>query len=387
MRRGTGVLLAALASLAVTQAEAQAVTFLLPNAVPGEDTDARFIDCPTPSSCLAIGQKGQVLSSSAPLADPEDGSESRSWRSRTRLPLDNSFAVECVSRDKCIVFGEQIAPASAFGGTEAVLAVSTDASAAAPTWRSVRLPRTRVRNDARRFVPFMRGSYSSQIECRSERLCFLSGFGSYSNHFVVLREPFSARPRARGLVIRDARTGRKLADNGPQELECPSIKLCVVLDENGVAAVSRNPASTRPRFRLHKLPTPGFPQALSCASTTSCITFVAPRFASGSRTTLLASSRPDAGSTGWQRESFVGVEVSGLDCPAVDFCAATGDDNERALALASSTPRAGIEGWQIAPIEGANYPPRGVSCPESQACVAITQQNRTTRMLRILRTP
>ena len=294
------------------------------------------------------------------------------------------------------------------------LLVSKNAGAPRPSWRATRVPRSAVTNG------FGEGAVLGELQaisCPSRTLCVTV---DSAGDVVSSRDPWGARPRwvlrridsgrwltgiscpaqslcvavdQRGHVITSHALGgpsrawsARLVDKGTMissgvgfgplldAVSCPSVRLCVALDQAGNVVSSRNPGARRPTWRFTRL---GFSGAfaplgrggISCPSISLCV------FASG--VAIAASSNPTGGSNAWHglRPALppsILPFFSAVTCVAPSVCAVADTAGD---VLTTTEPSGATPIWTRDPIDsraGIN----GFSCPGARACVAVDGDGR-----------
>jgi len=140
-------------------------------------------------------------------------------------------------------------------------------------------------------------------------------------------------------------------------ISCPSVSLCVATDGDGHVITSTNPSGGAGAWQTVNAVAAGTvgPKKLSCPSTTLCVGL-------GPNLEVLTSTNPtDADS--WT-STTPSVAVNAIDCPTTSLCVAVGDLG----ALDVSTDPASGE-WTSSQIDGEDDL-WSISCASSSLCVA-----------------
>jgi hypothetical protein len=100
-------------------------------------------------------------------------------------------------------------------------------------------------------------------------------------------------------------------------VDCPTVSLCVAIDAHGDVVSSTNAFRTRANFV--KLDPPGTVlTAVSCASASFCVAVDGARHA-------FVSTHPAGGPRAWERQSGVDGGLTALSCPTRSLCVAVDD--------------------------------------------------------------
>jgi hypothetical protein len=152
-------------------------------------------------------------------------------------------------------------------------------------------------------------------------------------------------------------------------VSCPSVSLCVIVDDAGDVLTSRDPAGGAATWKVTAVgpqsPGPsnnfyGY-SGVSCSSVSACVAV--------STAGYLASSRnPTGGPGAWTVTHLVGsAGLEGISCASVSFCAAAG---LRSIAW-SRDPTAREPRWAMHQLGSNAGGQSGVSCPSTSLCVAV----------------
>jgi hypothetical protein len=153
-------------------------------------------------------------------------------------------------------------------------------------------------------------------------------------------------------------------DGAPSAIACPSLALCVAVDDHGNALLSADPASVEPTWSLQRAIDPGQAlNAVSCASTALCV-------AVDGRGDVLTSTDPLAGaSANWSTLDVDGANaLNAVSCASTALCVAV---DAAGNVLASSNPAAGSgSSWSAHGID-LDPPLVSVSCATAELCIAV----------------
>jgi len=257
-----------------------------------------------------------------------------------------------------------------------------------------------------------KGGGLTSISCPSVRLCVA---GDSSLHLISTTHPLGGRMQWHGFK------GRGYPGNGgnPNDyfgqpgwytgVSCPSVKLCIAVDDSGEILASRHPASGRrswygalvdcgecmmandgsfsdvsctparvcvavdPSYGVYTTHAPfnldswnpgqtfsGAPYGVSCGPGL-CVLF-------GDASIVYTSTDPAASNPAWQKASIdPGHNINGVSCPTRSLCVAVDAGGN---VLTSTDPTAAAPQWTLAGVDGST-PLEGVSCPTASLCVAI----------------
>lgn len=207
-------------------------------------------------------------------------------------------------------------------------------------------------------------TYPTSISCPSVDLCIAV---DNSNHVVASVTPAAHHPHWTTTAIAGARVFSSIS--------CPSPSLCIAVDLSGHIARSTNPTGGSAAWHVEPMSpevlTARFPaslsanflSAVSCASETLCV-------ATDRGGDIFASTQPGAGAATWTRASV--DPRGGLDAvsciAAPHSCTAVDTDGD---AVSSSDPTAGAGAWRLTAIAPRRLPLSGVSCVTSGRCAAV----------------
>jgi hypothetical protein len=144
-------------------------------------------------------------------------------------------------------------------------------------------------------------------------------------------------------------------------VSCPSASLCVAYTTSGNIVSSTNPAGGRPAWNTAQLGASGYLSGLSCPSASLCVTYGARK--------VFVSTDPGGGNAAWHRAAVDSSgPIVGLSCPSASLC--VGSDGGGNV-ITSTDPASGT--WKITRIEprAVGVPALGpMSCPSASLCVA-----------------
>jgi hypothetical protein len=284
--------------------------------------DVADVSCAPASACVAVDQKGDVLSTAQPFA----GSDA--W-TLTHVIAGQFDAVACPSADECFAVddgGEVLWSTTAFGGG---------------SWQSVRVDGSGALVD---------------ISCPTTAFCVAV---DAAGHAFVSTDPTG--PAASWSVV---------ALPGADRISCPTTSFCAAMGA-GWIYTSTSPdggaGSWSSGFQLYQ-PRYGV-SALSCASASLCV-------AVDDDGNVVSSSDPTGGPSAWTIAPIAPGPTYLLDvsCPTDTFCAIA----SRKGVLVSDDPAGGASTWASSTVDAPDSSTyynqlTGISCPSSSACVATDQ--------------
>jgi hypothetical protein len=152
-------------------------------------------------------------------------------------------------------------------------------------------------------------------------------------------------------------------------ISCPTVTLCVAVDNVGQVVTSTNPTGGASAWTTAVLPNTPSLTGVSCPSATLCVIVGSTRF---------YSITPSGGASAWKASGSVagGVLVS-LACPSVALCVGVGyGDSTTGLASATATPSGPASGWAGTTIDttvpsGNSQLLDSVACPGLGFCIAL----------------
>ena len=160
--------------------------------------------------------------------------------------------------------------------------------------------------------------------------------------------------------------------NALDGVSCPSVSLCVAVDRAGDVVTSTNPTGGASAWTVTHVDSgsssPAFGQSfgwldgISCPSVSLCV-------AVDQAGNAVTSTNPTGGTSAWQ-VSAVDSAPYGLlhvSCPTVSLCVAT--DNVGNVAT-SANPAGGTDAWTKIAVDDGK-PLNGVSCPTASSCLAV----------------
>lgn len=286
------------------------------------------VSCPSVTLCVAVDFLGNVVTSTDPGAD-------RGWTVARLRGAPDLTSVACPSVSLCVAvdgFGSVLSSTNPAGGPRA--------------WRSA--------------VVNARGLGSlTGVSCPSVSLCVATD-AFRGDVFTTTNPSGGARAWTRAHV--DPADKSKAFLPGPARLtgvSCPSVSLCVAVDDHGRVLSSTNPTGGAGAWRrVHVDPAAGEGlSAVSCASVTLCVAI---------DSSALSSINPAGGRSAWHAALVFPVGL--VSCPFVSFCALGALDGGL---LTSTNPTGGTGAWSHVRVMDGTNGLQGMSCPSVSLCVGV----------------
>lgn len=293
------------------------------------------ISCRMPTTCVAVDDGGRTLASTDPAGGPA------TWQASDADPGDELLNISCTTTPLCVA-----------GDKEGNVASSLDPTAAVPSWRIA------LTNSSDGLTWPV-----NSIACPSLSLCVGTLYyvdqegGSVEGSSVVT----STDPTGSASAWKE--TDLNVSPTAPvlKVIACPSVSLCVALDDARNTETSTNPTGGRGAWKrrpIHGLSRAIFAgSAISCPSVSLCVG-VDP---GGD---VFTSTDPQAGR--WKVAKLGRADpFKSVACPSTRMCVAV--DSNRIFT--SSNPTGGARAWQrSAPIDGDLT---SISCASTSLCVAV----------------
>ncbi len=155
----------------------------------------------------------------------------------------------------------------------------------------------------------------------------------------------------------------------PTGVSCPSGRLCVAVDAAGNVLTATHPTAGLGAWRVvhvspglpgYQVPSQNFP-AISCPSLRLCVEV--------DNEGVVTSTHPTGGAAAWRRVGLDGEHrMVGVSCPSAHFCVAVDDYGN---VLTSTHPAGGSRAWTLRRVDRANGGFGAVSCPLARFCAAV----------------
>jgi hypothetical protein len=290
------------------------------------------LSCPSVSLCVAFDDLGNLVTSTKPA-------DVASWRVR-KLPAARGLypsGVSCPSVSLCVA-----AEGSNYGAGRIIL--STAPANGATAWHVERVGAETA---------------PASIACPSAALCVV---GEYDGNLVTSTNPAGGAATWRAAHVDSTKTvaGDRAALLG---VACPSVSLCVAVDDAGNVLSSTNPAGGSAAWKLvHPVNpagegNPGY-AAVSCPSVSACFAIEGGM--------VLTSTDPTGGRSAWTATSVAASSIDvAISCPAISLCVATRDDDGSVVSSSFPTGAAGT--WRPSRVDGTNEL-TAISCPTVTFC-------------------
>ena len=253
----------------------------------GKRSSLLAVACPSMSLCVAVDHNGGVLSSTHPT-------RTGSWTRAEVDPGNPVLGVSCPSMRLCVAF-------DSVGFFTANVLASVDPAGGAHAWTLKPMP-----NESRPFA----------ISCPSVRLCVM---GAYDTDLFVSRNPLGG-----------ARAWREINPGIDSSflrgsVACPSTSLCVANDLDGDLVTSTTPMVAKNRSWRWRggLITRNAPNgtATACPSTHLCVAIRAwPNPGGAGPSDALVTRTPTKPL--WRRNRVDDAQVNAISCPSTKLCVA-----------------------------------------------------------------
>ena len=160
-----------------------------------------------------------------------------------------------------------------------------------------------------------------------------------------------------------------VASFGIRALSCPSVSLCVALDDLGNVLTTTNPGLIS-SWTVTRMRGGVVPQGVSCPSVSLCLAVGS----SGDAGRVIESANPVGGARTW-RVMRVGAatDPTAVSCPSVTLCVGVDLNGD---VLSSTDPTGGTQAWHVVHVDSSGTRGDGgglssISCPSVSLCVAL----------------
>jgi hypothetical protein len=169
------------------------------------------------------------------------------------------------------------------------------------------------------------------------------------------------QPSANGATSLEWIAARVDPGNDIIGVSCPSVSLCVAVDERGNVVTSTKPAGGPAAWKVARVDAGRKLWGVSCPSTTLCV-------AVDGLGNIVTSTDPTGGAAAWRvARAGAGDRLTGVSCPSMSLCVAVSDAG---CAIATSTdPTGGAGAWSASAV--CPLAPFDISCPSVSFCVAV----------------
>jgi hypothetical protein len=342
------------------------------------------VTCPSASVCVAVDQSGNVITSTDPTGGASawrvDAVDTASSFAGGIPPLSGLTAISCPSPSFCVAVdsaGNAVRSTNPTGGNSAWTIEPIDGRngpdgltcpagwCVAVDQAGNMLSSTQPANPSSWRITTVdpaAGSTSlpGAVSCPSPTFC--AAVDGDAN-VITSSTPLGGS----GWTTTGADPGHKLAS-----VSCPSFSLCVAVDEAGNAVVSTDPTDRSPTWTVSHVDADvtsvGAQAALddvSCPSVSMCI-------AVDNAGNVLSSTNPTGGATAWTPSAVdEGTALAAVSCPSVSLCVAAGGST----ILVSTAPATGTQSWSAATIPGTptSFAMQRISCTGTAMCVGNDQ--------------
>jgi hypothetical protein len=144
----------------------------------------------------------------------------------------------------------------------------------------------------------------------------------------------------------------------------PSPSLCVAVDESGNEITSTDPTGGPAAWTVtHVDSSSKYITAVSCPSASMCV-------ATDGAGNVITSTDPTGGSVAWKVDHVVDGNSAALrdvSCPSTSLCVATDGVGD---VITSTYPTGGAGAWTVTRVSSTSNSPYAISCPSTSLCVA-----------------
>lgn len=326
--------------------------------VGAREGDSLFgVSCPTASLCVAVGNRGSIVTSGSPNGG------AGAWRSETVTPgphvgtatgepdrtSPGTFeSVSCPTAGMCAAVtyaGDFYATGDPAGGASMWRAADLDGDGADAHLKGVSCPTPT-------FCVAVAAGGSGALDA--------NGGGK----IIAIRDPLSASISPVQVQLDESLD--------LQAVSCAGIEFCIAVANQGRIVISTNPGAATPGWK--EIGTPGGPgdlEAVECPAMSLCL-------AGNARGNVLSSTDAIPEHPHW-REINTGpsVPITGISCPTVSRCAAVDNNGDVSV---STNPTGPVGSWSATNL--IPFPPGGsqglpfnaffgVSCPSADFCAAV----------------
>lgn len=146
-----------------------------------------------------------------------------------------------------------------------------------------------------------------------------------------------------------------------QAMSCPSVSLCVGVDNDGNVVTSTDPAGGAGTWTVTDVDNTVALLGVSCPSTSLCVGV-------DIRGNVVTSTDPTGGAGAWTVANVDGtIAFNGVSCPSSSLCVAVDSGGD---AVSSTDPTGGVGAWTVADVDSTHFL-NGVACASSSLCVAV----------------
>jgi len=325
-----------------------------------EDGSIFGVSCPTASICVAVGNRGTIVTSDK----AEGGADA--WRSETVQPgahvgtapgeadrtSPGTFeSVSCPTAGMCA--------AVTYAGD---FYASGDPVAGASTWRA-----TDLDGDGA-------DTHLKSVSCPTPTFCVAVAAGSGAvganggGKVIGIGNPLSASISLTPIQL-----------DGSLELQavsCASPSFCIAVANKGRIVISVNPGGATPVWTEIGTPGPGDLEAIDCPTESLCM-------AGNARGNVLSSANANAAAPDWRGvNTGPSVPITGISCPTVSRCAAVDNNGDVAVSINPTGPLGSWSATNLIPFLSGGSQGRpfnalfGISCPTVDFCAAAGSQGR-----------
>jgi hypothetical protein len=283
------------------------------------------VSCPSTSLCVAVDDDGDVMTSTNPAGGAS------AWTVADIDGTDQINSLSCPSTSLCVAVD-----------TVGNILTSTDPTGGTSAWKTADVAGV---------------TELTAVSCPSATLCIAGGLGV---------QVTSTDPAGGASAWNESSDSLDWFDSG--SLACPSPTLCVAaaMTPHGTDMLtSTDPAGGAATWRSVLLPDVSWIFAMSCPTTSLCVTDASDSAFSYNGQVILSSTDPAGGGTTWKATPVTNTEWSlGLACASASLCTAFSENG----AYYSTNPAAATPTWTY---EAVKWPvATAVVCPSAWLCIA-----------------
>lgn len=179
-------------------------------------------------------------------------------------------------------------------------------------------------------------------------------------------------------VCGESSSGPRLCQAAIGDVACPSVHLCLAVDDDGNVLISSSPGGGASAWRTRHIAAPSSQGGFGTASEVSCPSRSFCAIVENDAGDILTSTQPAGDSTPWTSTPLHDLGVQAISCASTRLCALTDEDGN---VLESTNPAAQHAVWTRQHIDRpATNQSSGldaIDCPSDDRCVAVDSFGRT----------
>jgi hypothetical protein len=293
------------------------------------------VTCPSVKLCVGIDLGGNAVYATKPTGDPS------AWKITDIDGTNSANSISCPTVHLCVAVD---------GNGNAI--VSTNPTGGASAW-------TKFEVD----TVFYNTLYG--VSCPTVHLCVAV---DTSGDVVTSTNPTGgASAWVTTANVDPEPPGGNPDANSIDAVSCPSVHLCIAGDFSGNILTTTNPTGAASAWTVSPVETSSSISSVSCPAVHFCMAV--------GDADVWRSTDPTGGTAAWKKTLFQ-IPLDDATCQSAKLCVA---EDVATDVLATSDPDGGIKAWSIdiAP-RTHNHLGGGVSCPSSQLCVVVGEDEVIT---------